>query len=219
MPPGCGQRLQPRRDIDAVAVRCRRSSAITSPRLTPMRNRMRRSSARSSIAVGHRALDLAGTAHRVDDAGEFRQHAVAGVLDDPAPVLRIFGSTSSREMRLEAFVRAFLIRAHQARIARHIGGEDRGETARGGGRGHCSDGANSRVQFNLLRAGSRRFDARATAGTSTNRQRHSFLRHSSLAEVGEIGLLEQCADLRRPDVLGGLQAGDGRVTIVVAEAA
>ena len=36
-------------------------------------------------------------------------------------------------MRLEAFVRAFLIRAHQARIARHIGGEDRGETA---GRGH-----------------------------------------------------------------------------------
>jgi hypothetical protein len=39
-------------------------------------------------------------------------------------------------MRLQAFVRAFLIHPHQARIARHIGGEDRGETAGGGRRGH-----------------------------------------------------------------------------------
>ena len=31
--------------------------------------------------------------------------------------------------RLEAFERAFLIRSHQPRIPRHIGGEDRGETA------------------------------------------------------------------------------------------
>jgi len=29
--------------------------------------------------------------------------------------------------RLEAFERAFLVRPHQPRIARHIGGEDRGE--------------------------------------------------------------------------------------------
>jgi hypothetical protein len=36
-------------------------------------------------------------------------------------------------MRLEAFVRAFLVRAHQTRVARHIGGQDRGETA---GSGH-----------------------------------------------------------------------------------
>ena len=44
------------------------------------------------------------------------------------------------EMRLEAFVRAFLIGTHQARIAHHIGGEDRGETAGSGGRAHCSGG-------------------------------------------------------------------------------
>jgi hypothetical protein len=37
------------------------------------------------------------------------------------------------EMRLEALVRAFLVDAHQTQIARHIGGEDRGETA---GRDH-----------------------------------------------------------------------------------
>ena len=36
-------------------------------------------------------------------------------------------------VRLEALVRAFLVRPHQARVARHIGGQDRGETA---GRGH-----------------------------------------------------------------------------------
>jgi len=30
--------------------------------------------------------------------------------------------------RLQAFERALLVRTHQARIARHIGGEDRGET-------------------------------------------------------------------------------------------
>jgi len=42
-----------------------------------------------------------------------------------------------REMRFEAFVRSFLIRTHQARIAGHISGKDRSETA---DRGHFSPG-------------------------------------------------------------------------------
>jgi hypothetical protein len=46
-------------------------------------------------------------------------------------------------MRHEALVRSFLINAHQARIARHISGEDRGETAGRSRGGHCSGGANS----------------------------------------------------------------------------
>ena len=111
------------------------SSTMTSPRLMPMRNLMRRSSGSIGLAVDHPALHLGGAAHRVDDAGEFRQHAVAGVLDDAAPVLLDLRIDQLPEMRLEALVRAFLVRAHQARIARHIGGEDRGETA---GRGHGS---------------------------------------------------------------------------------
>ncbi len=45
------------------------------------------------------------------------------------------------------------------------------------------------------------------------RGRRSVFRHSGLAQAGEIGLLEQCANLRRPGVLGGLQAGDGRVGV------
>jgi hypothetical protein len=63
------------------------------------------------------------------------------------------------QMRLEALVRAFLIGAHQTRIARHIGGEDRGKAAGRGRRGHCSSGANSRSEFNLFREGTRLFDA------------------------------------------------------------
>ena len=47
-------------------------------------------------------------------------------------------------MRLEALMRAFLIRAHQARIASYIGGEDRGETA---GRGHPSGNPARRNPF------------------------------------------------------------------------
>ena len=43
-----------------------------------------------------------------------------------------------REMRLEALVCTFLIRAHQTRVARHISGKDRGKTADSG---HFSPGA------------------------------------------------------------------------------
>jgi hypothetical protein len=32
-------------------------------------------------------------------------------------------------MGLQAFERPFLVRSHQSRVARHIGGKDRGETA------------------------------------------------------------------------------------------
>jgi hypothetical protein len=41
-------------------------------------------------------------------------------------------------MRLKSLVRAFFIRAHHARKPHHIGGEDRGKTARGDRRGHRS---------------------------------------------------------------------------------
>jgi hypothetical protein len=47
---------------------------------------------------------------RVDHAGEFRQHAVPGGLDDPAMMLADFRMDQFDEMRLEALVRAFLIR-------------------------------------------------------------------------------------------------------------
>ena len=86
------------------------------------------------VAVDHRALQLDGAAHRVDDAREFHQHAVAGGLDDAAAVLPDLRVDELAAMRLEPFERALLVRPHQPRIGRHIGGEDRGETA---DNGHC----------------------------------------------------------------------------------
>jgi hypothetical protein len=42
-------------------------------------------------------------------------------------------------------------------------------------------------------------------GRGGERGHRSVLRHSGLAEPGEVGLLEQCANLRRPELLGGLR--------------
>jgi hypothetical protein len=78
--------LQPRRDVDALAVNViaigdhvaeiDADAKSEAPLLGEVQ-----------IAVGHPALNFAGAAHRIDDAGEFRQHAVAGGLDDPAMML------------------------------------------------------------------------------------------------------------------------------------
>src|SRR6516225_9592593 len=39
------------------------------------------------LAIDHRPLDLDGATHRINDAREFRQHTVAGVLDDATVML------------------------------------------------------------------------------------------------------------------------------------
>jgi hypothetical protein len=56
---------------------------------------------------------------------------------------RILGSTSSHRCALKRSCVPFLIRTHQARIAHHIGGEDRGQSTGGSHGGHCSGGFNS----------------------------------------------------------------------------
>src|SRR6516164_8441531 len=88
------------------------------------------------LAVDHPALDLGRTAHCVDDTAKFGEQAVAGVLHGPATVLFDLWVNELTEMSFEAFVRALLVRAHQPRITRYVGGEDRGKAAsRGHGRG------------------------------------------------------------------------------------
>jgi len=77
----------------------------------------------------HPALHLDGVARRVDDAGKFDQHPVAGGLYDAAAMLSDFRVDQLTAMRFEAIERAFLVRAHQSRVGGHIGGEDRGKTA------------------------------------------------------------------------------------------
>src|SRR5271165_21112 len=82
------------------------------------------------IAFGQRCcLHLCRAAERVDDAGELDQKAIAGRLDDPALMVGNSRIDHLGAERLGPAERAFLVRSHQPRIPRHIGGEDCGETA------------------------------------------------------------------------------------------
>jgi hypothetical protein len=81
------------------------------------------------VARDHRALHLDRTAHRVDDAGEFDQQAVAGRFDDAAAVLGDLRVTKLAADRPQSGKRALLIGLHQPRIARDIGRQDRREAA------------------------------------------------------------------------------------------
>jgi hypothetical protein len=83
----------------------------------------------TGVPLGHRLLHRDRAAHRVDDAGKFHQQAVAGGLDDPPAVLGDLRIEELTAQRFQTFERALLIRPHQPRIPRHIGGEDRGEAA------------------------------------------------------------------------------------------
>src|SRR5215467_4674396 len=60
-------------------------------------------------------------------------------------------------MRLETFVCAFFVLAHQARISRHIGGEDRGQSTGGGRSGHCWATLTSAANLTFFERGSVNF--------------------------------------------------------------
>jgi hypothetical protein len=87
------------------------------------------------FAVDHCALDLGGTAHGIHRARKFHQQAVAGVLNDAAAVLLDLRINQLAQMCFEAFVRPLLVDSHQPRVARNIGGEDRGQPAFDASRG------------------------------------------------------------------------------------
>ena len=116
------------------------------------------------IALNHRALQLDRAADGTDDAWEFHQQPVASCLDEAAAMLLELWFDELAAKDFEAVEGTLLIRSHQARVACHIGGEDCRETASGGRSGHCSDGDNSRAEFNLLRATKRQFRPDLTLG-------------------------------------------------------
>ena len=78
------------------------------------------------------------------------------------------------QMRLHALVRALLVRAHQARISGHIGGEDRGETAADYRGGHGSGAASFRAEFNLLRAEMLECDATKLSGFLSSGKKRGY---------------------------------------------
>jgi hypothetical protein len=101
--------------------------------IDPMRNPMRCSLGHVGLAVGHPALDLYGAADGIDDARNSAKKPSPIFLTIRPWCSAIFGLTNSRRCRLAPLVRALLIRPHQSRIARDIGGEDGSEAA---ARGH-----------------------------------------------------------------------------------
>ena len=127
-PAGIGQGFDPRGDVDAVAIEvvALDDHVAEIDADAQFDAAVRRD---AGVPLGHRLLHLDRAAHRIDDAGKLHQQAVAGGLDDAAPVLGDLRIEELAAQRLEAFERALLVRPHQPRIPRHIGGEDRGETA------------------------------------------------------------------------------------------
>ena len=128
-PTRLSERLQTRRDIHTVAkdvlTFCNNIAQVDpDAELDPLIDPS------SRIAFDHAALQFDRATHRIDDARKFHQHAVAGVLYGTASMLRDLRIDQLAEVGLEPFMRPLLIRPHQARIARHISGQDRGETAR-----------------------------------------------------------------------------------------
>jgi hypothetical protein len=78
----------------------------------------------TGVAVDHRPLDLDRAADRIDNARKLDQHAVASGLDDAAAMPADLRIDKLAAMGLQTLERALLIRSHQPRIARGIGGED-----------------------------------------------------------------------------------------------
>jgi hypothetical protein len=108
------------------------------------------------------------------------------------------------EVRSEVLVGAFLVRFHQARIARHVSGEDRGKTAsRGHGSGWptCFEGLASAIIHRGSSGGAR------LVGDRRGTYRMRFLWPDGCAYVADYGAVR---DNGQSDPLSKFQvAGDG----------
>jgi len=114
---------------------------VATPRYRPGVARVRNLIRRSSGSSGSRSIipRWVSTAQRTASITleNSAKKPFAGVLDGPASVLGDLRLDQLPEMGLQALVRPLLIRPHQARVARQIGGEDCGEAA---DRGHFLPG-------------------------------------------------------------------------------
>ena len=83
----------------------------------------------SPHALGHPTLHRNRTGDRLDHARELDQDAIAGRLDNAAPVVSDLGVDEFAAMRSEPRESAGLIRPHQPAVSRDIGGENGREPA------------------------------------------------------------------------------------------
>jgi len=82
----------------------------------------------SRIARPHCDLHIDGEGNGIDDAGELHERAVAHQFDSTAAILRHLGIEKILTMLLERRKLADFVLAHEAAVADHVEGEDRGET-------------------------------------------------------------------------------------------
>ena len=87
------------------------------------------------VAGRHLALHVDRATHRVDNASELDQEAVAGGLDDASAMLTDFRIDQLAPMRLEPREGIFLVGAHEPAVARHVRGENGRQPAFGAFRG------------------------------------------------------------------------------------
>ena len=123
-----GDALDPRRDIDPVAedivvvddhiAKIDADAELDPPVLGNV-----------AVPIAHLALDFGGALDRAHHAGEFDQHAVAGQFDDAALMIGDGRIDQLGAVILETRQRADLIGPHQAAVADHVGGQDRGKSA------------------------------------------------------------------------------------------
>ena len=80
----------------------------------------------AGVARGHLALHLDRASNRIDHARKLAEQTVARRVDNAAAMLLDLGVGYLSPQRLQRSERAFLIRPHQARVARDIGRQNRG---------------------------------------------------------------------------------------------
>ena len=125
---GLGERLEPRRQIDAVAIEI----AALDDHIAEID-----ADAQEDVLIGgyacvlrlHRLLQVDGAFHGVDDAGELDKDAVAHDLEDAPALLRDQWHQDIVTARPQQRHRAGLILLHEPAVADHVGGKNRGEAA------------------------------------------------------------------------------------------
>ena len=124
---GLGDAFQPRGDIDAVAheIAVALLDDVAQMHADAEFDAAIRRHAR--VALDHRVLNFDRAPHRIDDAAELDERAVAGALDD-APVMHGDGRIDEvAAQRAQPRERAILVGAGQPAEADDVGGQDRRE--------------------------------------------------------------------------------------------
>ena len=128
MPPGSARAFEPRRDVDPIA----KDVVVLDDDIAEID-----ADAQFDAIVRRRSAHCARPSRCCTAIAQRNASTtLANSTSNPSPVVltmrprcsAIFGSISSRRSALSV-ERSFLVRPHQPRIARHIGGQDRGEAA------------------------------------------------------------------------------------------